>query len=288
MDRYRITAKHSGKCLDIPFGSGENGVNLQQYTQSKGLNQLFILTPVYFRIIAKHSGKCLDIPFGSKENGVNIQQYTWHGGDNQLFRIEKVGDYYRIVAKHSNKCLSIPESSLENGKNLQQYTWQEGNNQLFTLLPAFHYLFNRNQNCKIIAKHSGKCLDISQASIKDKAQAIQWGCHEKDNQIFDIVPVYYRISPVTHPNKCLDISHGSKEDNAQVLQWSWHEGDNQLFRLERVIKMEVGIYYRIIAKHSGKCFTIPQERKEDQVSVQQYGCHGKDSQLFVFENNPTF
>ena len=204
----------------------------------------------------------------------------------QLFRIEGFSGYKRIVAKHSGKCLDIPFGSKENGEKIQQYTWHEGNNQLFTLSPAFDYLFDKSYSCKIIAKHSGKCLDISQASITDQAQVIQWGCHEKDNQIFDIVPVYYRISPVTHPNKCLDISNESKEDNAQVLQWSWHEGDNQLFRLERVIKMGVGIYYRIIAKHSGKCFTIPQERTEDQVSLQQYGCHGKDNQLFVFKNIP--
>ena len=35
---------------------------------------------------------------------------------------------------------------------------------------------------RIIARHSGKCLDVYAASLEDGASVIQWQCHGGQNQ----------------------------------------------------------------------------------------------------------
>ena len=40
----------------------------------------------------------------------------------------------------------------------------------------------------LVARHSGKCLDVNGASLADLASVIQWDCHEGDNQQWSVEP----------------------------------------------------------------------------------------------------
>jgi aspartate 1-decarboxylase len=87
---YRITAKHSGKCLDVNGASSESGATIIQYSCHGKDNQLFTLVPKgdgYYSIVAKNSGKCLDVN-GASQDTAYVIQYSCHGKDNQLWRIE--------------------------------------------------------------------------------------------------------------------------------------------------------------------------------------------------------
>ncbi len=127
---YTLTARHSGKVLDLPGASTENGVSPIQYTayQPAASNQSWLIEPVgegYYTIRAGHSGKALDIPGASTEDGVQPIQYTANSpaSDNQLWKIEAVGDgYYKIVARHSGKVLDVAGASLEDGAQVIQYS----------------------------------------------------------------------------------------------------------------------------------------------------------------------
>ena len=52
---------------------------------------------------------------------------------------------------------------------------------------------------RLIAQHSGKCLDVSGASTEDRADIIQWQCHDGANQQWRVEPVTEAINswPVT-------------------------------------------------------------------------------------------
>ena len=86
----------------------------------------------------------------------------------------------------------------------------------------------------VIAKHSGKCLDVSGGSRSNGADVIQWNCHGGDNQLWRLVPAaggYFRII-AKHSGKCLDVSGGSRSNGADVIQWNCHGGDNQRWKLQ--------------------------------------------------------
>ncbi|MFD2572784.1 RICIN domain-containing protein [Spirosoma soli] len=134
---YQITARHSGKALDVASNSLADGANVQQYTYSGGSNQKWTVTSLgsgQYSIRALHSGKALDVTSSSLSDGADINQWAYSGGNNQKWRIESVGSgYYRIVSVNSGKCVDVVGASTANGAAINQYTCNGGNNQSFQL-----------------------------------------------------------------------------------------------------------------------------------------------------------
>ena len=137
-----IRAKHSGKVLDVVFGSLANGANVQQFRpKSIGYNnQKFKLLAAgdgTYYIQNMNSRKFLDVANGSKAAGANVQQYRFHGGNNQRFLIIQAGprEYY-IMNKHSRKFLDVAGRSTSDGANVQQYWFNGGSNQIFSFIGA--------------------------------------------------------------------------------------------------------------------------------------------------------
>ncbi|HWI08802.1 MAG TPA: RICIN domain-containing protein [Solirubrobacteraceae bacterium] len=86
---YKIVARHSGKCLDVEYGSRGDGANIQQYTCGAGYNQQFRLRYIdsgYYQLIARHSFACVDVAWASTWDGANVHQWGCNGGGNQQFR----------------------------------------------------------------------------------------------------------------------------------------------------------------------------------------------------------
>jgi hypothetical protein len=127
----RIDNSHSGLCLDVPWGSHDSGVQVQQYPCNTGANQKWISipdtfnsTPSYFTIINDESGKCLDVRDASMAPGGIIQQYSCHGGTNQRWHLKPttVGQATgQIQNDGSRLCLDVPSASLSI-IGIQQFT----------------------------------------------------------------------------------------------------------------------------------------------------------------------
>lgn len=135
---------------------------------------------------------------------------------------------------------------------------------------------------RIIAKHSGKCLDVSGGSRSNGADVIQWDCHGGDNQLWRLVPVgnYYKII-AKHSGKCLDVSGASRSNGADVIQSDCHGGDNQLWR-----RVAVGNRFKITAKHSSKCLDVSGASRSNGADVIQWDYHGGDNQLWGLQALP--
>jgi endoglucanase len=132
---FTLTARHSGKCIDVISASTADGAETAQYSCNGGSNQRWELQNLgsgYYRIIARHSGKCLDVDAASTANSARIIQWTCNGGQNQQWQVQDAGSgYVRLVARHSGKCLDVPSSSTTDGTRLIQYTCTSGHNQQF-------------------------------------------------------------------------------------------------------------------------------------------------------------
>jgi hypothetical protein len=131
--RYSFTARHSGKCADIPSSSQADGTQVKQYPCNGGNNQKFDAQPAggeYYRLVAVHSGKCLDVTSASTADGATVIQYSCGSGTNQQWRFEDAGGgYYRIIARHSGRCLDVTSASTADGAVVKQYTCGSGTNQ---------------------------------------------------------------------------------------------------------------------------------------------------------------
>jgi hypothetical protein len=61
-----------------------------------------------------------------------------------------------------------------------QYPCHGGDNQLFSRYD------NGNGGDRIVAKHSGKCLDVLHGSLEDAAAIVQFGCTGGRNQTWTL------------------------------------------------------------------------------------------------------
>lgn len=149
---YQLRARNSGRCLDLPFGSASNAVQLQQWDCNAlaQVNQLWTIVPTgtgLFRIVSANSAKCVDVRNYSLLNTEAIQQYDCNLAilqANQVFYVTgaPTAGYYRIFSAQSQsagapKCLDVAGFSGANGALIQQYdcgpVWQS--NQDWEIVP---------------------------------------------------------------------------------------------------------------------------------------------------------
>ncbi|MDT0322444.1 RICIN domain-containing protein [Streptomyces millisiae] len=121
-----FTARHSGKCLDIPSQSQAVGQQLAQYTCNGGGNQRFWPRDVgggHVQLVTRHSSLCLAASGGSTAAGAAVVQAPCGGGQEQQWRITDTGDgHVRIAARHSGLCLDVSDESTADSARLIQYT----------------------------------------------------------------------------------------------------------------------------------------------------------------------
>ncbi|MFD5697319.1 RICIN domain-containing protein [Streptomyces lasiicapitis] len=89
----RITAKHSGKVLEVTDAETDNGIAVRQGEWSGGKHQQWRPEPVgdgWYRLVARHSGRVLQIAVGNDgaRNGAPVRQQEWTNADHQKFRLD--------------------------------------------------------------------------------------------------------------------------------------------------------------------------------------------------------
>lgn len=147
-------------------------------------------------IVSCFSGKCLDVENGSVNDQANVQQYTNHGGDNQRWLLKPIWPLVDIA---------IPVAY------------------------AFHPVF------MILNGHSGKCLDVENASLQDQANVQQYEPHYGLNQQWIMVPrgsAGEFVLVCRKSRKVLDVKGLSRADNANIHQYAYNDGLNQRWRLQ--------------------------------------------------------
>lgn len=173
---YTITAEHSGKVLDVAGGSTASGATVQQY-MSNGTNaQLWYFTNAGNGYYTIHSvlGTCLDVWSANTANGTMIDCYAYNGTNAQKWKLTKAeskpleNGTYSITNTSSNKVLSVNGGSTENSANVCVTSNQNLSSQRFELT------YVSNGYYKVIAEHSGKSIDIDNASNQSGANLKQY------------------------------------------------------------------------------------------------------------------
>ncbi|MCW6010158.1 RICIN domain-containing protein [Micromonospora sp. CPCC 205371] len=129
--------------------------------------------------VAQHSQQCLDNTNLATADGNQQQQFYCEGGDQQLWNFRPVAGVagaYTVVNQQSGKCLDVSGVSTADGAAVQQWSCSGGTNQQFTLRKVT-YAGNDSHDFQILARHSGKCVDVSGISTAARALIHQWTCN---------------------------------------------------------------------------------------------------------------
>lgn len=202
------------------------------------------------------------------DDGIRV----WVGGGSPIIDAwrDQAPTEYRVTRYISNGDYDIKVEYYENGGGaVAQFRWQQASSGSYN---------------RLVAKHSGRCMDVYGASRDNGAAIIQWDCHSGDNQAWSLVPAgndYYKLV-AKHSGKCLDVYGASRDNGARLIQWNCHGGDNQLFKRE-----QFGSYYRLRAKHSNRCVDVYGAQRDNGVRLIQWDCHGGDNQLWAIQTRTT-
>jgi uncharacterized membrane protein len=148
--------------------------------------------PRQYLIVSANSFKCLNVSGGGPEDGARVIQYNCAGAlPNERWTIENVDlGAVRIKAVNSDKCLNVQFASPADGAAVIQYHCTGSPNEKWRLskplVPP-----QGVSGVQIVAVHSEKCLNVSEASKADKANVIQYHCvgGATLNEQWNIIPV---------------------------------------------------------------------------------------------------
>ncbi|NEE04478.1 rhamnogalacturonan lyase family protein [Phytoactinopolyspora halotolerans] len=126
------------------------------------------------------------------------------------------------------------------------------------------------------SRHSGKAIEVADASVEDGAEIVQQTRHDAPNQQFRFIDVgdgHYRLM-ARHSGKVIDVFERSTENGAQVVQWAGNGGPNQQFE---ALDTDGG-YVKLVNRHSGKVLDVWERSTADGARISQYDDTGGANQ----------
>ncbi|MEU2157297.1 RICIN domain-containing protein [Streptomyces sp. NPDC019396] len=136
---------------------------------------------------------------------------------------------------------------------------------------------------RLKAEHSGQCLTITKASLRNGADAVQSVCaDDAANQQFDMVATGAGSFELRakHSGKCLEVQSSGTKTGSVVQQYWCGQGSHQTWRLVMVdIAKEL---YELRPGHVtqtvNRCLDIASASKDDGARSQLWACNGTAAQ----------
>jgi endo-1,4-beta-xylanase len=122
----KIVGSQSGRCIDVPNVSHNNGTRVQLYDCHGQVNQQWTYTDS--KQLTVYGNMCLDA--AGTGNGAAIQIYSCNGQGNQQWNVNANGT---ISGVQSGRCLDV--WSTANGAQVQLYDCHGQTNQQWRLVP---------------------------------------------------------------------------------------------------------------------------------------------------------
>ncbi len=149
-----------------------------------------------------------------------------------------------------------------------------------TILTVFHINIADagiiNPSGVIVAKHSGKCLAVTDASALSGTTIVQYNCTGADHHQWTLKPYADAYQIVAkHSSQCLNVADSLLTDGAKVIQRPCSGVANELWYAQGN-----GDYFRLVAKHSGKCLNVNGYGQKNGDRLSQWACLSSDNQFW--------
>ena len=268
-----LRASHSGQCLSIPAGNGNDGAPVTQQACTGAAEQTWQVQAGNGgqTLVNAASGKCLDMSLnGQPGPGTPVFQWTCNGGTNQSWNTRAQGQGNALVSANTTSlCLDVTSGSTAAGAAAIAWTCHGGANQTFTPGPA---------RIALKAAHSGQCLSTPAGNGNDGAPVTQQACTGAAEQSWQ---VRFGNGGQTLVNaasgKCLDMSLLSQAGpGSQVFQWTCNGGTNQSW----LPKAQGGGSSLASAYKTGLCLDITSGSTAAGAGAITWTCHGGANQTF--------
>lgn len=149
--------------------------------------------------------------------------------------------------------------------------------ELIGVMPRAGYWY------KLIARHSGKCLEIEgdETSTADGLNVRQWAYRDQFNQqwkLEDTADGYYRLTPRHAQDKCLHVQDNADADGTNIEQSTYTGSAYQKWKL---VPARDGCF-AIMSQGSEKGIDVSGVSTADGANVLQWPCRDQDNQLWQF------
>ncbi len=226
---YRISARHSGKALEITTNSTLNGIVIQQNAWKGTREQIWRIKSfdgTHYQVSNGYSGRLMTVANSSTADAATVYQYANQNTNNQKWQFDKNTEgYYFLSPKHAaTKVLDINGGSTANGANAIQYAKTGGTNQQFTVAEA---------GCPagVQALESSQIV-VFEGKLDNRKAVLQWVVNSED------LKDYYEIEKAddTHDFQQLTVVNGNSSDVLRTFSYTDEnlaDGDNY-YRLKSI------------------------------------------------------
>jgi len=187
---------------------------------------------------------------------------------------------YMIISVQRGKALQVKDSSMENLANIEIFKPHGSANQNWIFKPC--PIKDGVTAYVIYSLKSGKVIDVSGYSIKNRANIQQFKYYGTNNQKWKFIPSdkqdFYQIVSVLS-SKCMEPEESDHDGAANVFQDECTPGNIQLWYLKESSFSDHTV--RIINKKSGKALDIDSKDIEDGANIQQFNLNQGDNQRWT-------
>jgi hypothetical protein len=311
----RIVAQHSGKCLEATGAAGQSSAAVQD-TCNGGTRQIWSLAPVTggFRIVSAFDGtRCLNLPGATTTPGSAVFTSTCSaaGTPGEIWSEAALGANFHLVAGASMQCLDVNGASTADGAAVIQWTCNGGLNQQWALQPTTpppppppppadagaaadagtpppppppppaDAGTAAASTVRIVAQHSGKCLEATGAAGQSSA-AVQDTCNGGTRQIWSLAPVTggFRIVSAFDGTRCLNLPGATTTPGSAVFTSTCSAAGAPG---EIWTEAALGANWHLIASASMQCLDVSGVSLADGAAVIQWTCNGGLNQQWVLQ-----
>lgn len=180
-----------------------------------------------------------------------------------------------VEAGQSSAAFSATASAVSTAESAA-VTATEGSVQVGTTL----VLLSSTSPVQVIAKSSGKCLDVRGVSTSAGATVQQWDCWGGANQAWLFLASgdgSYEVESV-NSGLSLNVDGNSSSNGVPIVQWPYSGAANENWSLQPTGNG----YYNLVVESTSKCLDVTggPSSTEDGAALEQWDCWGGDNQAW--------
>ncbi|CAO4184730.1 RICIN domain-containing protein [Methylorubrum aminovorans] len=281
-DGIPLKAAHSGLCLAVPAGNGNDGAPVTQQACTGTAEQLWRVraTAGGSALVNAASGKCLDMSLARLPAGPGTQVFQWacHGGTNQAWTTRAQGGGNAYVSVAANLCLDVLGATPQAGAGTVVWACHGGGNQTFSGTATGGGTGN-TAGIPLRAAHSGLCLSVPAGNGNDGAPVTQQTCTGAAEQRWRVRATAGGSALVNAASgKCLDVSllRPPVANGTEVFQWGCHGGANQAW----TTRAQGGGNALTTAATPNLCLDVLGIAPQPGATTAVWACHGGGNQTF--------